>query len=395
MKSGIKTEPAMHRFFQQPLHCLHDVMAKNKVAALFQKRKAWIVEGTVPGCDQTTRMLISAVRGQRAYIIKMFFGSDYKWRCSGPHRLWQLISLNSESTKSYDVVVIGSRYQLTAFPPFRNAFCIPCWIDGCVDLRKNTEEFFCHSKNARYNLRRILKADFQVSYVNDLSSFNYFYYKMYRPYILNVYNDAAQIQGHDSLKQSYLDGGELLLLKANSQVIGGMLMLLRNDIAITHRLGILDGNIRTARNGAVSALFYYGMRRANALGYKKLRLGGSRSFLRDGLLRFKLDICNMMIDHYSTNAYFYIKFVKMSEGVRCFLINNPFICLDHGTMAIISFTQDLEDCRKVNRLKKSASRCKLARHRIYGIGEKDSQDACHFPSGLKCLQVTGQQQSAT
>ena len=390
MKSGIETEPAAYRFFRLLVHNLYEVLARNKVAVLFQKCKAWIIEGTVPGAGggQTTRILVTEGGGQRAYISRLFFGTDFKCRYIGRHRLWQLVSPNSGWAKDCDAVVVGSTHRLDGIHPFKAAFCIPCWIDGCVDLRQNPEEFFRHSRNGKYNLKRILNADFQVSFTNDLDGFNHFYHKMYRPYILNVYNDTAQIQAYDSLKKRFLQSGELLILKDNSQAIAGMLMLFRNEIAIAHKLGVLDGNIRTARSGATSALYYYGMQRAHALGYTKLRLGGSRPFLSDGVLNFKLNCCDMQVDHYSSDAYFFMKFMRMSAGVRCFLMNNPFVCVDHDGMTVASFTPDLEDRRNVKRLQKIGSHCKIARQKIYAIGVDAQQDACHFPSGSNCIRIT-------
>lgn len=388
MKSGIEREPAAYRFFRSLLHNMYEVLADNLIASLFLKRKAWIAEGKVPGCDQTTRILVSEDSGQRGYVCRMFFGLDFKCRCIGRHRLWRLVSPNSSLTKDCDAVIVGSKHQLNASHPIKAAFCIPCWVDGCVDLRKDPDEFFQNSRSARYNLRKVLRAEFEVSYAKDLSSFNLFYHKMYRPYILNVYNDAAQIEEYDSLKESFLKYGELLLLEQSSQVIGGLLMLQRNGIAIAYKLGILDGDIRTARNGTTSALYYYSMKRANALGFKKMRLGGSRAFLSDGVLKFKLDCCDMQIDHYSSDAYFLLKFLRMSEGVRHYLLKNSFVHIDRGKMTVASFTPDLQDRKRVNRLKKSGSRCQIARQKIYCIGEDDRHDTCLFPSGAKCIQVT-------
>lgn len=388
MKSGIETEPAAHRFFRLLAYHLYEALAHNNVAVLFQKRKAWIIEGSVPGCDQTTRILVSEGGGQRAYISRLFFGSNFRCRSIGRHRLWLIVSPNSGWTRDCDAVVVGSRHRLDGIHLFKAAFCIPCWIDGCVDLRKSPGAFFRHSRNGRYNLKRILKADFQVSFTNDLVAFNHFYHRMYRPYILNVYNDTAQIQAYESLKKRFLQSGELLILGDDSQVIAGMLLLYEDETAIAHKLGVLNGNIRIARSGATSALYYYGMRRAHALGYQKLRLGGSRPFLSDGVLKFKLNCCDMQVDHYSSDAYFFIKFIRMSEGVRCFLMNNPFVCVDHGSMTVASFAPDLEDNQNVNRLQKLGSHCKISHQKIYGIGDDTQPDACHFPSGSNCIRIT-------
>jgi hypothetical protein len=103
-------------------------------------------------------------------------------------------------------------------------------------------------------------------------------------------------------------------------------------------LGVKDGNPDYVRDGALTALYYFMICFAQEAGYKWINFGGSRAFLNDGVLQHKKK-WEMKISGKS-DVYFRMQITSVSDSVKSFLWNNPFIFKDNGQLNSAVFWAD-------------------------------------------------------
>ncbi|MFZ2650032.1 MAG: hypothetical protein WA210_07985 [Burkholderiaceae bacterium] len=81
--------------------------------------------------------------------------------------------------------------------------------------------------------------------------------------------------------------GFVLFVTENGKDVSGGLCSIDGDTMFCHRGGVLDGNEEHVRNGAQSALYLHRMHYAKDRQLRKLDLGHSRAFFRDGVYSYK------------------------------------------------------------------------------------------------------------
>ena len=116
---------------------------------------------------------------------------------------------------------------------------------------------------------------------------------------------------------------ELILIKRDGEYIAGENLLFKDGGVRAWSLGVMDGEFRYVKEGAIGALYYYKMKYLQERGYRRLQAGASRAFLKDGVLCFKKK-WDMRLTS-ARSAGFWIKPVGGNAGVAAFLRNNPFI----------------------------------------------------------------------
>jgi len=238
-------------------------------------------------------------------------------------------------TCSFSVIQTG--WKSDKFIRSKRMFCVPTWVFGSVDLTADFDAQLRNNKSAKRNLRKVKNGHFEVEVSSDPLLFEEFYYKMYQPYIYKRYGECAIDMSYNRLKGQFVNGSEILFVIKESQRIAGTMICYKDDNTVAYELGVRDGDFRWVEQGAISALYFNTINYCRSKGIKKLSLGGSRPFLSDGVLNYKLRNWNMKVDDYSKTFYFLIKQHRQSNFAQDFLSKNPFISLKNGDMVVNTF----------------------------------------------------------
>ena len=128
--------------------------------------------------------------------------------------------------------------------------------------------------------------DFFVT--KDPAFFDFFYHRMYLPYMRERHRSRAIYREHEDMRKSF-DHGELLFIRKGQDLIAGVLIdyQIMETIPRTTQLGVLDGNADYVREGALAAIYYYTIKYLKDKGHQRFNVGLSRPFLSDGVLRYK------------------------------------------------------------------------------------------------------------
>jgi hypothetical protein len=257
------------------------------------------------------------------YFVKSVFGNYYNEQHIGKIWLWRISHVVKKRKINSSLIVTEVYNLLSFFYNKRKCFCIPRWISSEVDISKNFTSF-SKKPSFKADLRSIKRNKLKIEITKNQSLLYYFYHNMYTPYIKKVHGNTAILNQYEYVKERF-NNCELYLLKKEKIYIAGVLVVYsEKDKSRLWILGIKDGSRNyVIKDRAIGALNYLTILHLKEKGIKKVNLGSSRSFFNDGVLQSKKK-WNAALTGRSESC-FLIKPFSREEGVKSFLLNNPFI----------------------------------------------------------------------
>jgi hypothetical protein len=209
-------------------------------------------------------------------------------------------------------------------------------IAGLGHLNKNGDE---RIKDAQ---RRIRKHGFSYAIINELKEFNAFYYNMYLPLAKKRFGPLSQIESYEDMKKMFLEG-HLLQVIQDGKVIAGSLNIVRDEVLIGYRLGVLDGREDLIRIGAQSAIYYFTFRYSQDCRIKKIDLSESRPFFKDGVYSHKREWGASIYPCDQSRTWLYFFYPRYCEKTISFFRNNPLIIhTKAGLMGLVGLDAGVE-----------------------------------------------------
>lgn len=114
----------------------------------------------------------------------------------------------------------------------------------------------------------------------------WFYERMYRPHAIAQFGDLANLSPLADLLEK-LKHGYLEFVHAGGLRVAGALSFAKGDTVTGYKLGVLDGDRRYVRQGAISALYHFGIETARRLGHRRIDLESARPLLDDSVFLYK------------------------------------------------------------------------------------------------------------
>ena len=300
----------------------------------------WFLEGRECLSKQPLSVLFSGDLNSRNYIKRLIFGDSpvkvvntSNWRSRGWNS--RLLKLASTSNERHDMAILEldmpSMPTVTEAPMFR----IPCWIGGEKSLHA-AAEISRRSTQIKSDIRRIRKSRLKYRVTSDPDEFDQFYYSMYLPHIQRVFGDHAYLMRYKQMQEAIPHCELFIITQDGEDIAGGILVYDGSEIVKGWSTGVKDGDHRWVRKGALAALEYLQTDYLLEKGFSRYHTGGSRPFLKDGVLCFKKNRGMKIVDN--TDKSFLILPVKDCAGLRGFLVGNPFIYEDQGKLKGAVFT---------------------------------------------------------
>lgn len=227
------------------------------------------------------------------------------------------------------LMIIEAHRGFRRFYENESSFYVPCWIGGEVDISfeaiSEIKGSLRKNKTLSNDLRKIRKYKLDFEVTNDLSHFHVFYYEMYLPFILDSHDDCAVINDYDFMKREFMNC-DLLLIKSGEEYIAGTMISYSKKGPRLWFVGVKDSNKKYLHGGAIAATYYYGIKYLKEKGYRKMNIGLTRAFLKDGVLHYKKKWGLTIVD--AVKYGFVMKPLTDSVAVKAVLRNNPFIAVD-------------------------------------------------------------------
>jgi len=233
-------------------------------------------------------------------------------------------------------------------------FFVPFWTYTAFDL-----PLVAKNNSSKKDIRKVKKHALEYIVTNDSKMIDDFYYNMHKPMIQTRHETGSYDFLYDEVKETMQKkDNELLLVKKEDIFISGVLIRGSEEIPELWKNGIVD--LKYWDEGAIAATYIYAGKYLSEKGYKKMSFGLVRSFLNDGLLKYKKK-WGMTLS-VSSKRGFILK-PLISDEAEDFFINNPFIYMkDHRLYGAV-FINKCEECSQENYVKLKKQ------HRIKGLSE--------------------------
>ncbi len=289
----------------------------------------WIISGEEITSHRTLSIIYAGAKINRNYFIKIAYNSSFSENYLGKVWLWKVFKVVKEKGHTCSLMVVAVDKPFCALFRNRECFHIPFWVSSLADI-SGASSFLAGNRSIKSDVTKITNNKLSFEITQNRSQFDNFYYNMYRPYVSQRHGDGAIISEYDYVRNQFKDN-ELLLIKKEDEYVAGALLVYEKERFGPVYMGVKDGNFDYVTDGAVGAIFYFAIHRFKEKGYKQVDFGGSRAFLKDGVLRYKKMKGALQISCASRHGgIFFVEPSTNTPGLKAFLINNPFIFIDKG-----------------------------------------------------------------
>jgi hypothetical protein len=331
----------------------------------------WILHGDEVTSKQRLDILYAGTEKDRYFLIRLAFHGPSTEIHMGKKWLWAAAGILKRNPNIALTVIEGPQ-SFKKFFAHNNCFFVPNWVYGEVDISANIS-IFMKNKSLNSDVRRIRKNNLTYEISKNLDQFHNFYSKMYVPHITGAHGRESAIFNYDSMKEEFKNG-ELLLVTKKGESIGGMVIIYSNHNPRLWCLGIKDGNRDYVVDGVIGALFYFSVKYLKEKGFATVDFDVSRSFLKGGVLQYKKK-WGMKIVNATYMGMIFRPLVK-TDGLKHFLINNPFICLRNKEFDSAIFVEEdrLLTDEDLNEFHKMCYLEGISRMLIYQFGQQESHN---------------------
>jgi len=280
----------------------------------------WLLEGTEHYSGQSLRIFFTGLLENKNYVARLAFAGGHNETARGRMWLWSACRLARNERANHDIAIIDSEVSLSRRLKGPDAFVIPNWIRGEVDLATALQQLK-RNDSVKADLRRIRQHGYHYEVTHDEQGFERFFHEMYLPYANRTYAGMMFLMPHTDLR-AFMAHSEILWVKSGTEEVAAQ--MLRHDGAIirAYALGVKDGDPQYVKSGALAAAYYFAMLYLTERGAQRLHLGGSRPFLHDGVLQYKRKWGVRIVD--SSPRFFVLTRTRNNNASLSFLANNPF-----------------------------------------------------------------------
>ena len=371
--------PHSMRFVLWPLRMIYRFYCEFRL-------ELWIIRGKEISSGGELEIMYAGNAIDRNYFTYLAYDDSIKKEYIGRRWLWKVIKEVKQNSRGCSLAIVEVPQKLLSLSKKLSCFYVPTWISGKFDISSDRTSIYKNKNSSlKSDMSKIKKnrLDFEVK--NEISDLRNFYHNMYEPYIKRIHGDRTVFLEYDSVEKEFRRKGafkDLLLIRQNDDYIAGVLLTNRGKWAKLSVLGIKNGNLNYVKDGAIGAIYYYSIQYLINNGFTTINLGGSRPFLKDGILQYKKKWKPKIAHH--TKSGFIIKMLKETEGGKAFFLNNPFIFEDATGFKGAIFVDENkhlseEDYENYNKQYYQQGISKLI---IYKFGASKSDSDSPIPSSL-------------
>lgn len=329
--------------------------------------RMYVIEGKEKASGKKLTLVFGGRRRNLEYLIHAWFEDSPGVREAGECWIWKALGRCRKDGLADCLLVLDMHKRVYRLFAAKRGVFVPHWIGGEVLISEAVER----SKkigNIKEDLRRIRKNKLEYEVTKDAGRFESFYREMYVPYMKSAYGERAFLMPHREMLEQ-MSNGELLVVTKDGEDIAAAIVLRKGDRARAWSVGVKNGDRAYVKQGALAALYYFEVMYARDKGCASLHFGGSRAFLRDGVLHFKKK-WGMRITE-STRTGFVLFPSSLRPGLRSLLQTNPFIycARDAFEGAVFVECEEMTSEEDVGRIYKNYFLPGMDKVEIYRMGD--------------------------
>jgi len=290
-----------------------------------------IISGTGLHCGEKIKLLYIGKEVHLEYWKKILFAEYDSPIELGKTYCWQLQSLINRNSDDFSLIIIESSLANMGAYLSKDDYFIPLWLNSTVPL-----PLIAKNKSAKSDVSLLNKNKLTYHVSNDIAQAEYFYKKMYLPYVSSRF-----AKGSVFMKQSQLlskmenKKAEILYVSQSHEILSGVVVDYESNIPKIWSIGVLDGEVQHLRLGVVGASYYYLGKHLFEKGYLRANFGYCRAFYNDGVFILKRK-WGITIEG-GVKTGFLLKNSKRDTSINSFLKNNPFVYFKDAALHGVTF----------------------------------------------------------
>lgn len=299
------------------------------------------VEGTLPASGAAAALLLAGHRPGAEYLPARFFDGEPSYRRLGSAPVWKLASLLERHGPGTELVIVrldqgsASRWDAEKALPEHDSVRVPEWIGTRIPVPQDLEPLLRGGGSIRRDMTLVRRHGYEPATSVEAHDLHTFYSDFYRAFTHERHGETGYLRTETDLRRRLPRSEMLFVERQGERVAAGFYERVDDDLLLL-ALGTLDGDLALVKDGALAALYYFVLRRAQELGCSGVDLRGCRPVLNDGLLQFKkkwgAELCEKAETYYDL-------FVHWPEGgpvVFDFLSRCPLIVRDGEGFAALT-----------------------------------------------------------
>jgi hypothetical protein len=302
------------------------------------KVKLFLITGAIKNTNYSTTILfigkgISACE-QANYFASIVFSQVERLVYFGEflHR-----QVNTSDFKNVEIIVVDPSIE-TSENLLEQGFMLLPAVNFGLDLTCSMNDLT--TRFSRRRMRSIKKIrSLNYSYVisrNNEKNHDFFYWRMYLPYIRRRFGGGAQPNSYQTSKTVYRKNGGIIFVLEENKPISGILFFVKNKTVHAVGLGVYQSDENYLKNSACEAALFFLIKWSKTQGLKSLNYGGTVPFFTNGVFQYKKE-WGMLAEEKTDQIFCALKIVSLNEECLSCLLHNPFIFLDKNEMKGLVF----------------------------------------------------------
>lgn len=185
------------------------------------------------------------------------------------------------------------------------------------------------------------------------SDLEFFYREMYLPLMQQRHGEQALLSSY-ATQLAIFQEGELAFLEKSGVRIAAVLFSVEDTSLVFQDFGVLAGDLQLRKDGAIAALYYFGLRLAVERGLSALDCKFTTCWLANGLVQHKASLGGK-VTYQTWLGHLCVRFGRNDDKARAFFASNP-LAIDVGGQLQVLTAAGANDetaiARKVSRWKK-------------------------------------------
>lgn len=286
-----------------------------------------------------------------------------------------------------DVSIVDIGWPYNAFVNRRGEYLeMPDWINMLVILGDDWDLVVRNFRQTARNndLRLIRRNQYRYVTTTDRAAIEHFYDEIYVPFVSEKHDSDTILAPRRHVIARAMQGALLQVLQGDRIVAAGVVYR-EDDVLYFLWMGVPPECRDQPPEGAISALYYFGIRHAYEFGCTAVDLTGTRAFLNDGALRFKRKWGALVEDTFSPSSIL----LRPAEGNRAavvFCARTPMIVRGpEGLEAMLTFREGTVDSDNLPSIGKQVGCAGVSRINVIeitgadeGVTERDGGDGFRY-----------------
>jgi len=182
-------------------------------------------------------------------------------------------------------------------------------------------------RRIRRQLNRAQRFGFKSQFCKSKQDFDFYYWKMYIPYIQNRFGDTAVLESYEVQFQEFLRGGLILVMRSGVPISGMLTRILDNNCYYIN-VGVLESDLHLLDDGLFSYNLWELIKWGHQLGARWVDFGGSFAFQSDGVFQYKSNWgAEIFSSRFAIEELVFLMNEPSSEFIDC--MNNKGIIHQH------------------------------------------------------------------